>query len=527
MSPFLKRTLSAAALIPALLLGTTGPAVAATNTLTITAINRSGAKVSIWTKVVNLDSGREYSVRAGTKRTLPKGDYAVLALITTGTTNTLGGRTVKVSGTSKLTVDARYGKRVDLRLSPAVTRLGHDVRAQICTGTGSSGSEVDTSAGNGFTLYAIPTASKKITFAAMATWADPDGVADNYAVLHRTVGVPSNPSRTFYKSQLGTTTVETRRGPTGTQYSDVAVQPTPNGCGNRMYAGLWNLNRPNSAKIHFSPGSWEIRGFFPTYAKNGDHYSLGEQSTHRTVVAGRSSFVRFGGASWGPGFHVPVTYQGRISYPLDDMFQDPGFNGLNGNHNYIAGDRAKATLTFGGKVVKTAYDTGFGQYMPSLEYQVKKAGWYTLTNTASRYYPEIAFQSGMLSTGSTVTYRFHAKPNTSVLAQVATIQHMPTGLNGYNRARPGSVTNVALKLNRYVLWGDVKRGANPTLKSLTTKVSFDGGRTWKAVPVKKINGVWAAVVTNPASGAVALRTRATYTSGGYTEAGIQRAYAIG
>jgi hypothetical protein len=527
MSPFLKRTLSAAALIPALLLGTTGPAVAATNTLTITAINRSGAKVSIWTTVVNLENSREYSVRTNAKRTLPKGDYAVLALITTGATSTLGGRTVKVSGTSKLTIDARYGKRVDLRLSPAVSRIGHDIKAEICTNTGGANAEVGASAGDGNPLYVIPTASKKISFAAMTTWYDPDGVADNYAVLHRTVGVPSNPNRTFYQSQLGTTTVESRRGPTGTPHGEVAVQPTSNGCGNRLYAGLWSLDKPNTAKIHFSPGSWEIRGFFPSWGSNGDYHSLGEQSAHRGIVAGRSSFVRFGGASWGPGFHLPVTYQGRIEFPLDDMFQDPNFNGLNENYNYIAGDRAKATLTFGGKVVKTAYDTGFGQYMPTLVYRVKKAGWYTLTNTASRYYPGATFQSGMLSTGSTVTHRFYAKPNTSVLAQAATIQHMPTGLNGYNRAKPGSVTTVALKLNRYVLWEDIKRGANPTLKSLTTKVSFDGGKTWKSVPVKKINGVWAAVVTNPASGAVSIRTRATYTSGGYTEAGIQRAYAIG
>jgi hypothetical protein len=523
MSPFLKRTLSTAMLVPALLLGTTGPAVAATNTLTITAINRSGAKVSLWTTVINLESSREYSVRTGTKRTLPKGNYSVLAAITTGNTTTLGGRTVKVSGAAKLTLDARYGKRVDIALSPAVNRIGHDVTAEIC----SDNAEVGTSLSPGSTLYAIPTASKKISFAAMSTWYDPDGAADNYAVLHRTTGVPSNPSRTFYQSKLGTTTVESRRGPTGTPYSEVAIQPTSDGCGNRMYSGLWSLDKPNTAKIHFSPGSWEIRGFLPSYGTNGDYHSLGEQSAHRAVVAGRSSFVRFGGASWGPGYQLPVTYQGRISYPLDDMFQDPGFNELYRNYNYIAGDRAKATLTFGGKVVKTAYDTGFGQYQPTLEYRVKKAGWYTLTNTASRYYPGATFQSGMLSTGSAVTYRFYAKPNTSVLSQAATIQHMPTGLNGYNRAKPGSVTNVALKLNRYMLVGDLKRGPNPTLKSLATKVSFDGGKTWKSVPVKKINGVWAAVVTNPASGAVSIRTRATYTSGGYTEAGIQRAYAIG
>jgi hypothetical protein len=528
MSPFLKRTLSAAALIPALLLGTTGPAVAATNTLTITAINRSGAKVSIWTTAVNLSTYEDFQIRTNVKRKLPKGNYAVLAAITTGTTDTLGGRTVKVSGASKLTIDARYGKPVKLALSPAVATQGHRISAVICSNTGGGADyKVDGWAGDGRTLYAIPTASKKIAFAAMGSWYDHYGLQDSYAVLHRTVGVPSNPSRTFHRSQLGTMTVESRRGPTGTEYSDVAAQPAYEGCGGYMHAPLWSRSEASTSKIHFSPGRWSVRADLPAYTKTGEYRSLGEESAVRSIASGRPYFVRFFGSAWGPGLHLPMTSYGRIVFPLYDMFRNPAYNDLNGNHASIAGERSKATLTFGGKVVKTAYNRGLGHYAPVLEYKVKKAGWYTVTNTANRYHTDVTLQSGMLSTGSTVTHRFYAKPNTSLLAQAATIQHMPTGLNSYNRAKPGSVTTVAIKLNRYLIWGDVKRGTNPTLKSLTTKVSFDGGRTWKAVPVKQINGVWAAVVTNPASGAVSLRTRAGYTSGGYTEAGIQRAYAIG
>lgn len=84
---------------------------------------------------------------------------------------------------------------------------------------------------------------------------------------------------------------------------------------------------------------------------------------------------------------------------------------------------------------------------------------------------------------------------------------------------------MTLKLTRTAAV-DVARGKNPTVKSVTAKMSTDG-RSWKAVTVKKIRGVWTAVVGNPPAGAVSLRVRATYTSGAYTEVTIYRAYAIG
>ncbi|WP_430791910.1 hypothetical protein [Actinoplanes sp. G11-F43] len=531
MSSSTRRTraaLTASALVPTLLLGTTGPALAATDTLTITALNRSGAKVAVTTTVVSHSTNSRYTIRTGTKRKLPKGSYAVLASITSGGSSTLGGKTVKVSGNTKLTLDARQGKPVKLALSPAVSSLSHSINAEICNNTNGGDYGVESWGGDGQqALYVIPTSSKKIALAVMGTWSDGTGRGDSYAVLNRTVGVSKTPGRTFARSKLATLTVDARRGPAGTDDATIAVQPTHSGCGSYLYQSLWGTSSPTNSKIRLSPGKWDIRADLSATTKTGGITSFGGPTAQRTVAAGKSYYVRFLGSTWGPGFHVPVTYQGRINYPLDDMFQDPAFNGLNGNYGSAAGDKSKATLRFGGKVVKTAYDKGYGQYMPSLTYKVKKAGWYTLTNNAQRYDPDITFPKGMLSTTSSVTYRFHAKPNTSVMTQVNAVQQVPAGLNGHNRAKAGSTTNVALKLNRYMLIGDIKKGTAPKLKSLTTKVSFDSGKTWKSMPVKKIGGVWNAVVKNPASGNVALRTRATYTSGGYTEVTVYRAYAIG
>src|SRR5690349_2565764 len=131
----LGRYLAVSAVVPALVLSTGGAAVAATNTLTVTVLNRSGAKVSASATVVNLATSERFTAHSGKKKKLPKGNYAVLTSVTSGSTTTLGGRTVKVSGSAKLTVDARQGKRVNLAVRPAPAGLFRNLSARICTNT--------------------------------------------------------------------------------------------------------------------------------------------------------------------------------------------------------------------------------------------------------------------------------------------------------------------------------------------------------------------------------------------------------
>jgi hypothetical protein len=514
------RILATSAMVPALLLSTGGAALAATNTLTLATLNRSGAKVTISATAVNVDTSAQYTVKTGKAKKLPKGTYAVLAQIVTGGTTTLAGKTVKVSGSSKLTIDARQGKRVGLALSPAPTGLEHQISARVCSQTGAS-YNVEA---YGDQVYVVPTTSKKISFAALGSWSDHLGTTDSYAVLNQTTGVPSNPTRTYRQSTLGTVTVDSRRGPGGTNYSDVAVQPAAKGCGNDLFAELVSSDVPTKSKIHLSPTSWDIRSDeFATANKTGESWDIGGYMTTRKIAAGKSYNVRFYAAAWGPGAMLPYVADGTLMYLMNDGFEDPAYPG--DGLNVEGGDKATATLTFKGKTVKTKKDTGWMPDITFLSYKVKKSGWYTLRNVASRYYPGITYPKGMLSTTSIATYRFPAKTKGSTIAPVYAIGMVPAGLNRYNRAKPKSTTNVALKLTRKS-WSDVKAGKAPTVKSVTAKMSTDS-KTWKSVKVKKIGGVWTAVVGNPSGGLVSLRVHATYTSGAYTEVTIYRAYGIG
>ncbi|GIJ29614.1 hypothetical protein Vqi01_47760 [Micromonospora qiuiae] len=516
----------AAALVPAIVLGSGAPAIAASNTLTLTTLDRNGKKVTITAKAVNLSTNSTYSVKSNKPKKLPKGSYAVLAAVKDGSSTTLGVRTVKVSGASRTTVDARKGKKVTLGLSPAPSGEGldGDTVAQICVRTTSlrhvvEGSDWDRS------LYVIPNSSKTYAFAALRTWADGSGRpgSTQYAVMYTTTGVPTNPSRTIKQSSLATVNVAARRGPSGGNSSNFVAQPTGRSCGSDIYRNLVTNELAYRTKVKVTAGKWDFRAGSSGSAKDGSSYNIGGYTATRTVAAGKSYNLNFFRSAWGPSTRLPVVLNGRISYSLNDMFADPGFP----RDSAEVGDKATATLTFGGKTVKTVKDKGWDPHGTILEYKVKKAGWYKLTNKASRHYPEITFPAGMLSPKTNVTYRFKAKPNTWVTAPVYAITMLPTGLDLNNRAKPGSSTNVQLKLSRLKGEPDAKLGKNPKVKTVTAKASFDGGKTWRSVKVKKVGGVWTAQVTNPSSGAVSLRARVTDTTGGYTDVTIIRAYAIG
>ena len=513
----------ALAVAPALLLGLGGAAAAATHTLTVTVLNRNGVKVTAGVRLVDVASSATYSMRSGTARKLPKGTYAVLTSVTTGNTVTLAGKTVKVSGGSKLTIDARQGKRVGLALSPAPTGLEHSLTMRICTRTSASDG-VEASATGGTAMYIVPFASKSLGFAALGSWSDHSGGSTSYAVMHQATGVPGGLGRTFSRGALATLNVAQKRGPSGSVSSDLAMQVVGSGCGDSLYAGLGGTDKPTVSKVLVSPGTWDVRVSSWAPTKSGESFNIGSYFAKRTVGAGKTYNLSFFNSAWGPSAQLPVTLRGQISFNLNEMFADPAFPR---DGSVEGGDKALATLQYGGKTVAAKQDKGWEPEMTGLYYTVRKAGWYTLTNTASRYYPEITFPSAMMSTTTRVTYRFHTKPNASALAGVYSAHLVPTGLSMANKAEPGSTTKVAIKLLRGAVDPDAKRGADPKLSKLIAQMSPDSGKTWRAVPVQKIGGTWYATVTNPTTSAVALKTRATFAGGAYTEVTVFRAYGIG
>ena len=528
MFSFLKRSRLVRGLtligVPVLLVGAgVGVAVAATSTLTVTVINRNGVKVSAGLKVVDVRSSQLYSVRSGTARKLPSGTYAVLTSITTGDTVTLSGKAVKVSGSSKLTVDARQGKSVGLGLSPVPQGLQYQLSMRICTRTGAS-ENVEISATPPSKLYIIPHSSAYLGFAALGSWSDHSGGPTSYAVLHQTTGVPGGLGRTFAQKDLAKVRVVQKRGPGASLSTDLAMQPTTSGCGDDLYAGLGGTDKPTVTTVLVTPGTWDVRTASWGTTKKGESWNVGGYMTKRVVSSGKSYNVSFYNSAWGPSARLPQTVRGRIQWSLNEMFTDPSFPR---DGSVEGGDKALTTLQFGGKTVTTKQDKGWEPESSELYYTVKQAGWYTLTNTATRYYPEITFPSSMMSTTSRVTYRFSTKPNASEVAGVYSVHMFPTGLSMANRAAPSSTTKVAITMLRGGNDPDAKLGTNPKLSTLTAQMSPDSGNTWRSVKVQKIGATWYALVPNPKSSFVALKVRATVAGGAYTEATVFRAYGIG
>ncbi|WP_250031708.1 hypothetical protein [Paractinoplanes maris] len=513
----------ALAVVPALLLGMGGAAVAATHTLTVTVVNRNGAKVNAGVKLVEVLSSTSYSMRSGTAKKLPKGTYAVLTSVTTGNTITLSGKTVNVSGSAKLTIDARQGKPVGLGLSPAPKGLEHSLSMRICTRTSASDG-IEASGSFGTKLYVVPQSSKYLGFAALGSWSDNSGTSTSYTVLHQANGVPGGLGRTFSRGQLATLRVVQKRGPSGSIYSGLAMQAVTSGCGDSLYAGLGGTDKPTISNVLVSPGTWDVRVDSSAATKSGETWNIGGYFAKRTVSAGKTYNLSFFNSAWGPGAQLPVTIRGVVQFGLNDMFSDPAFPR---DGSVEGGDKASAALSFGGKAVAVKQDKGWEPESTYMYYTVKKAGWYTLTNTATRYYPEITFPSGMLSTTSRVTYRFQTKPNASALAGVYSVHLSPAGLSMTNKAKPGTTTKVAIKLLRGAVDPDAKRGIDPKVSKMTAQMSPDSGNTWRTVPVQKVGGTWYAIVTNPKTSAVALKVRATVAGGAYTEATVFRAYGIG
>ena len=95
-----------------------------------------------------------------------------------------------------------------------------------------------------------------------------------------------------------------------------------------------------------------------------------------------------------------------------------------------------------------------------------------------------------------------------------------------NKAKLGSTTTVDLKLEQQSQSPDAKYTA-ATAKAVTATASFDNGATWKSVPVKKVDGVWKASVTNTKTGFVGLKALVQTTAGYKTEVVVYRAYRVG
>jgi hypothetical protein len=100
----------------------------------------------------------------------------------------------------------------------------------------------------------------------------------------------------------------------------------------------------------------------------------------------------------------------------------------------------------------------------------------------------------------------------------------PRGLSTANQAEPGATTTVEFQVARNGVDGTPVR--QYSLREVRVLASFNGGQTWHRLTISRSGRDWLAVVHDPASGYVTLRSIVMDVKGDSTTETIYRAYAI-
>jgi hypothetical protein len=507
--------------------GVAGVASASSSTasITFTTLGRTGAKVaSHITLVSSPNNTQQYTLGTGKAYTIAKGTYAMLTDIYNPAdgTDTMAARLVTVSGTTSVTFDARQGKPVHVSMTgvPAgYTQEFSNVR--VCNDpTGFSWVDAYSTPGN---LFVIPNSAKQLQFTFLSKWSDPaDSSAPEYVALGSIASLPSKPNWAFHGSATAKVRMAALSGPQGGTSASMALQPQGDTCARDLYAQLSNDTPPYSRTVYVTPATWDLR--VDETADNGD--VIGNFDSVRKVVAGQSYTQYYFRPAWGPAAVVPIVYAKQLMFNTDFMFKDPGFaSQLAGE----ASEKSTATLKLKSTTLTTKHLSNWADNDPNFVYRLSKAGWYSLTVDATRYRPGIHYPSGMLSTKASVTYNFHADPAVTAVAPLWTTRFAPLGLSSGSVAPAGTVTTVDLFFDRASGTDDLRTTPAATLHTITAQASYDEGKTWHSVSLKKSGSTWTALVTNPGTaGSVSLRATTTEkATGANATTTVIRAYTVG
>ena len=514
----------ATALVPVLGTLTAAPAQAAgSSSLTVTTIGRNGAKLTSDLNLLNTSTGKYVKAKSGKKVTLAKGLYSVTVDIQTPNTSiylmsdTIAAVRVSVSGSTKLTLDARKGKpvraSVDATSGSAAGAYSTLETAAVCPGDDVSGL---------FGVYNVPgqvfeipnAKSTYFHFSWMESWVSDDqgpgtGNGTAYYVTKATTGLPTTPTATFHRSSMAKIALSMRGGETTQPMDTISVSPSDRStvCEDILYGDSYNGSAPYNATAYVTPGHWSLN------SSGGDSNSYVDD---RTFKAGGSYGQTFERAVWGPAQGLPFVGRKDIDYRPYNTIGD-----ASGGTNGLADTVDKVTLSKAGKVLKTKTVKGGSTGATTFSAPITKAGWYVLKVTATRTH------AAALSDRVDLDWHFHADPAHSQVVPGYLAALSPTGLNRHNSAALRSTTPVTVSLLRSSAEWD-EPFAKETVKSLKVYASHDNGKTWHAVSVHKVGGHWVAEVPEPATaGSVALRTVATDTVGSSSTQTVYHAFNVG
>ncbi|MFF3575768.1 hypothetical protein [Streptomyces mirabilis] len=510
----MRRTTAAASvvtmLVPLLLAGASTASAAANGSLTVTTLDRSGKPVYAQVAVYNTRTNDFRYIDGNKKTSLPNGSYELATSFTggNGEDGIVGGHSVKVSGATTTTFDARKGRPVKVSISPA-PGSGYDrtVSAAVCA-TDNSPATMSMSAAPG-DLYVIPNSSKAYELAYGTTYEPRSTTGGDFWLASATHsrGVPSGVSATLRKSGLTTLKVYARSGPDSGQ-ARFSFNGEPTGgsdCSSSMDILDVQRDLPNSFSVHVPAGQW-------TVGQQGNDFIYG--GSHK-YAAGKTATLALGHAVWGPGGQLPYTWYHQLYFGNDNPFADPVLTA----GGVLASGTVK--LTHAGR---TLYSH---KYSPSQEIgaqpRIPGSGWYTITETGHRDH----LPAGSLSTSSSLSLHFYADAGKNQQIRAYITRFSPEALNSRNQAAAGSTTTVDLGMQRNGTGDSTIGRLSDSVKSVRAWYTTDNGSTWHAITAKLSGGKWTTAVHNPASGRVGLRSTVTDTHGDSSTTTVYNAYAVG
>ncbi|MGI5149630.1 S8 family peptidase [Plantactinospora sp. CA-294935] len=237
------------------------------------------------------------------------------------------------------------------------------------------------------------------------------------------------------------------------------------------------------------------------------------QSTWASFRPGRTYTVKWANAVAGPVFPEPNFGQQFATRYWGDTMGGPGpLHGDGSGHmgfRQIVGGSVQVDLYRNGVKVGDANQAPWSWDVPA------EKGDYRL---AATFRSDPAFTLSTVVDAEWTFKSAHVSDGDLVKLPMTAIRYTPE-LDIDNRAPAGRLFAIPVSLDRQV-------GAAPgRTKTLTVEASFDDGKTWRQLPVRRSGEKAVAWVRNPAgTGFVSLRSAATDTSGNTVNQTVIRAY---
>ncbi len=403
-----------------------------------------------------------------------------------------------------------------------VTGQPGDEQVNACLGT-QTAAETEVSAGGpeGTAVYAVPFRSRDVGFSYLASWTS--GQA-GYAITGSSAhGVPSHLA---YRQRIGrlarlTLNVRSRANPATSNNWEI-------GPGN-YYQALCSPGRVSGQMVapfrviqHVTPGVWTSESDTEYVTTSGTTDFTGFNYLVRRLAAGHGYSQNFGAAIAGPAPIQPAIDGNLFRFTAQELFAIPGVQG-----DDVCCARTAATLSRGSHKLWTAH---LNEYRGRIYLQrtVSRAGWYNFDVSASRWNPYGSEPGYVLSPKATIHWHFYIHPvppaGNTVNFPVTVITYEPRRLSMSNQVQPGATTTIPFQIARN--GGDGDRTRQYPFRTVRVLASFNDGKTWHHVTVSRHGRNWLAVVHDPASGYVALRSVVTDSHGDSTTQTIYRAYPI-